>query len=176
MDNNTVDTIMNRRSVREYKNTQVSEKDIETIINAGLYAPSGRNLQTWHFTVVQNRDLIDEIEAAVSVVRGVKDFHPFFGAPTVIFISGDKSSDWMREDCAAATENMMLAAHSIGIGSCWVGCCRSTLMGDEEKWREKLGVPEGFQPMYALPIGYFNDNFIPSKPKARRENTVNFIK
>ena len=101
MDNNTVDTIMNRRSVREYKNTQVSEKDIETIINAGLYAPSGRNLQTWHFTVVQNRDLIDEIEAAVSVVRGVKDFHPFFGAPTVIFISGDKSSDWMREDCAA---------------------------------------------------------------------------
>lgn len=185
--NETLQVIRNRRSTRGFQLEQIKEEELSQIIDAGIYAPSATNKQPWHFTVVQNRDLLERLndsfkklakESENEYVRrvGVNDkFHVFYNAPTVVFLSGDKSNNSAAVDCAAAVENMLIASEALEIGSCWIGFIAYLLNNEKgQEYIKELGIPEGYRQFHAVAIGY--KKFSNSNAPARKENIVNYIK
>lgn len=185
--NETLQTIRNRRSIRAFKSEQIKEEELKEIIDAAIYAPSASNKQPWHFTVVQNKDILDLLNKSfkelarksdndyIKRVGDNENFHVFYNAPTVIIVSGDEKNHYAAVDCAAAVENMLLAAEAQDIGGCWIGFIAYVF--NSEKGREfskKLGIPEGYKQIHALALGYkkVNRTIAP----ARKENSVNYIK
>ena len=120
---NVLEAISNRRSHRAYKEEQLPEDILSAILRAGLEAPSARNHQPWHFSVVQNKDLIQKIHDEAAMVMGKggsprfadPDFQMFYHAPTVVFLFGEKDFGWTQVDCGIAVENMALAAEGLGM-------------------------------------------------------------
>ena len=168
MEMEVLKTISNRRSHRAYKCAQLPEEVLAAILKAGLEAPSARNRQPWHFSVVQNDELVQEVhdEAVknMSAATGsprFKDpeFQMFYHALTVIFIFADKDFYWSHVDCGIAVENMVLAAESLGIGSVILGLPLPAFQGDKaDELRSRLGCPEGYDFVVALALGYATDD------------------
>ncbi|MBE5780402.1 MAG: nitroreductase family protein [Clostridiales bacterium] len=161
------DAIAGRRSIRKYEDRQILKEELDTILKAGMLAPSASNRQPWHFVVMQDRDLIEEVNDAIldamqkrggayaATAAKKPDYAPLFHAPTVILVCGVKDNRWSYGDCGLAAQNMALAAHELGIGSCMVGFIRSIL--DEEAYApvvSKLQIPEGYELHYAFTFGY----------------------
>lgn len=183
--NEVIAAIKNRRSVRRYKAEQISDKELELILDAGLYAPSAHNDQSWHFTVIQNKELLAKMNAIskeamansdIDWMRGMAarpGFEVTYNAPTLIVVSGRKDAMAREVDCSAAIQNMLIAAESLGVGSVWLGLMRFYYELPEAK--ETLGVPDGFEPFYAVALGYKAEDHKPVAPP-RIENAVNYIK
>jgi nitroreductase len=187
MMNDTLDIIKRRRSVRVFKPEQISDSEIATIIEAGTYAPSGRGDQSWHFTVVQNTGLLNELSEAVKRIYATFDnpflqsqgknekYHNYYHAPTVIIISGSKDALLPELDCAACVQNILLAAESLNIGSCWISginLLEATTGGSPVL--EKLNIPAGYKPYFSVALGYKkNEN---GKATPRKDNNINFIR
>jgi len=185
--NDVLKVIKERRSVRRFTSEQLSNKALNAILEAGLYAPSAHNQQPWHFTVVQSKELIDALSRDTKIALGKsKDertrslstkekFHVFYEAPTLIVVSGKEDALMPTTDCAAAAQNMLLAAESIGIGGCWNGFV-GALFYDEagEAYKESLNIPEGYQPYYALTFGHSDSG--QQTPSPRKENRISYIK
>ncbi len=162
--NDVLKTIKSRRSVRAYKSELLNKGDLQTIVEAGIYAPTGCNDQPWHFSVVQDRTLLEEVNEKTKQAMTKVPFEWMnkigqnpntdvtHKAPALIIVSMRKESASGPVDCIAAMENMMLAAESIGIGSCWMGFVR--LIYSDAELMKKLGVPEGLEPQQAAVFGY----------------------
>lgn len=168
--NAVLDNIYQRRSVRNYSDKEVPDEIIREIIRAGTYAPSAVNKQPWRFVVVKNRQLIDEYgdRAKKAFLTAFKDTENpdlvryvqhlskpttriFYGAPVLILVF--ESPNVINEnDCALAAENMMLAAHSLEIGSCWIGLAAG--LGKDMEFLKEVGVPEGHKLIAPLIFGY----------------------
>jgi nitroreductase len=185
--NETLNIIKARRSIRSYLPDQIKENELQAILEAGYYAPSARNQQPWHFTVVQNKDLIDRLNNSFKEFarntqdeylqkRGNEpDYNVFHHAPTVIIISGDKSNQSAAVDCAAAVQNMMIQAESLGIGSCWIGLIAHLLNSDAGKgYLKQLLIPDGYKQIHAITLGY-KASAAPSAPK-RKQNIISYIR
>jgi nitroreductase len=185
--NETLQIIKNRRSIRAFKSEQIKDEELKEIIDAGIYAPSASNKQPWHFTVVQNKELLDLLNDGfkelakksdndyVKRVGDNESFHVFYNSPTVILISGDENNDYASVDCAAAAENMLIAAEAQDIGSCWIGFIAYLLNSEEgKKYIKELGIPEGYKQIHAVAVGYKKVNR--TTAPARKENSVNYIK
>jgi len=185
--NQVIKTIMNRRSTRKYKTEQLDQESLKAIIEAGLYAPSAHNEQSWHFTVIQDPQLIDDInidtkiemlkseEEWVQKMAQKEGYHIFHNAPTVIIVSGRKVSMMAREDCGAATQNILIAAESLDIGSCWVGFVTFLFNSDKrESYIKRLEISDDFTPYYAVVLGY-KDIYVKTGP-SRKEGRVHYIK
>ncbi len=149
----TLDLILKRRSVREYLDKEIPDSDIEKIIQAGLSSPSACNRMPWHFIVVKDRSIIHKM----SIANG-KSGIPLYNAPLAILVCMDKNKELERAreysiiDCAIAEENMVLAALSLGIGSCYFGT-----WPQEEKinnQREIFNLSENLVPHMILSFGY----------------------
>ena len=159
-------TISNRRSHRIYKEEQIPEDVLSAILRAGLEAPSARNHQPWHFSVVQNKDLIKEIHDEAALVMGKggsprfadPDFQIFYYAPTVVFIFGEKDFSWTEVDCGIAVENMALAAEGMGIGSVILGLPKPAFRGQKaDELRKRLECPDRYDFVIAIALGYATD-------------------
>lgn len=185
--NEVIQNILNRRSVRVYAEEQIKQEDLDLILQAGLYAPSACNTQPWHFTVVQNKEVLDNInqETKKELLKCDNEYfkqmgenekyHIFYNAPTVIIVSSENGELMPNTNSSAATENMMLAAESLNIGSCWIGLCAYLFKSERgQEYLKTLEIPEGFEPSYAITLGY--KKIANPKPQPRRENTVNYIK
>lgn len=186
--NEVIQNILNRRSVRIYTEEQIRQDDLDLILKAATYAPSACNTQPWHFTVIQNRELIETLDQETkNVLCKIEDnelfqklgqnenYKVFYNAPTIIIVSGEKSSHCPLTDCSAATQNMHLAAESIDIGSCWIGLITYLLKSPKgEEFLKTLQIPEGYEPYFAITLGY--KKYPNAKPAARRENTISYIK
>lgn len=146
--NETLNTIFHRRSVRNYTDRQVAEKDLELVVKAGRYAPSGMNTQGWHFTVLQDKRKLHEL---AELVAGAGNTF-FYNAPTLILVSYRTGNGFADSDCACALENMMLAAASLGLGSVW--CNRINGNSQFDTSLQAFGVPEGYQVHGCLALGY----------------------
>jgi nitroreductase len=145
-----LEVILSRRSIRRYKKQTVPYGEIEGLIRAGMAAPSANNQQPWHFVVIDDHSILDEIPK----------FHPYSQmlreASAAVLVCGDTSLDrgggmWVQ-DCAAATENILLAAHAKGIGAVWLG-----VFPREERYltiREMLGMPENVVPFSIVSLGF----------------------
>jgi len=186
--NSVIETIKSRRTVRKYKPDQIKEEELQAILDAAKYAPSAHNDQSWHFTVVQDRAVMDELGKACKLATQKKttdellkkivfneELDIFYGAPTIVVVSGEEKAMMPAIDCAAATQNMLLAAESLGIGSCWNGIAAFLFMGEGwEEYAQRLRIPEGYRPYYAVALGYKASK--PQKALPRREGTINFIR
>ncbi|WP_424244715.1 nitroreductase [Elusimicrobium posterum] len=184
--NETLRIIRNRRSVRAFNpDSQILEADLTAILEAGRMAPSGMNLQPWHFTVIQNKGLLDEMSAkTVKTMRAqnyarAKDenFHVFYNAPTVVIISGESSSNLADADCAIAGGNMLIAAQSLGISSCFIMSFTVLFSEPDDAlhYMEELQIPQTHTPKYAVLLGYPVSNQAPATPP-RKNDIVTLIK
>lgn len=184
--NEILKNIKSRRSVRSFKDEQIKDGELQAILEAGMYAPSAMNQQCWKFTVVHNQKLLDEISQNskdvakqfdndhIQKLANNEKFHAFYNAPTVIFISGEERAFLSEVDCAAATQNILLAAESIGIGSCWINFAMFAFSGDQGKtFTKQLGIPAGYTPYYSVALGYKRVETLNALP--RKEHLVNYV-
>jgi nitroreductase len=183
--NEVLRVIKNRRSIRSYKSEQIKQEELDMIIEAGIYAPTGHNAQPWHFTVVQNREMIKHINDVSKEVMAMMDiewirkaglnpeYDITYKAPTLVIISGRKDAVSARIDCCAATENMHIAAESLNIGSIWLGF--ATFGFRKEGLAKEVGIPEGYEPYYVIVLGYKAQDSQPAAP-ARNYDVVNYIR
>ncbi len=181
--NEVLKAIKGRRSIRAYTDRQLSPEDTALIVEAGSFAPSAHNEQPWHFTVVQNRQLLDEMNEKAKALMAQSDnewlrglgtnpsFRASYNAPTVIVVSGREGAISAQTDCAAAIMNMMLAAHSLGIGSVWVGLLWPYLHSSDAK--TALKIPEGYTPQHAIAFGYPAGDLPPAPP--RKPDIVTYL-
>lgn len=185
--NNVIEAIKSRRSVRSYGPDQVKEAELTAILEAGAYAPSAMNGQSWHFTAVQNKGVLDRLSAQVKeILKGLDNpkikerlndpgWQAFYGAPTLIVVSGRQDALFHVTDCAAATQNMLLAAHALGIGSCWIGIVARLFDSPQgAALHRELNIPEGYKPLYGVALGYPAGDAPQAAP--RIENTMNYIR
>lgn len=178
---NVLQAISNRRSHRAYMAEQLPEDVLKSILTAALQSPSARNRQPWHFSVVQDADLIQEVHDEASRVMGKNgnprfadpDFQIFYHAPTVIFLFGEKDFNWTQVDCGIAVENMALAAEGLGIGSVILGLPAPAFKGEKaDELRRKLQCPEGYDFVIAIALGYGTDT---KEPHGLREEKISRI-
>ena len=158
--------ISDRRSHRAYQETQLPEETLSASLRAGLEAPSARNRQPWHFSVVQDGQIIQQIHdaAADAMAKGGAprfadpDFQIFYHAPTAVFLFGEKDFAWTQVDCGIAVENMALAAEGLGVGSVILGLPKAAFKGEKgDELRALLKCPEGYDFVIALALGYAAD-------------------
>lgn len=152
--NETMNTLLTRRSVRAFLPTPISDEILDQILNAALYAPSGQGKQTWHFTAVSAPDKIQYLARAIGQKLG-RESYDFYKPQILIIPSNLRNNRHGMEDNACALENIFLAAWSYGIGSCWINQCR--LYCDEPEVRDILtqwGVPENHTVYGMAALGY----------------------
>jgi nitroreductase len=154
MTNQVLSAISERRSIRDYKPEPVTDEQIEIILKAAQEAPSARNEQPWHFTVVRNREIIREVNEESNKNLGEDHGDIFHGAPAVIFISAERGWMWSKVDSGIAVMSIALAAHSIGLGSVILGLPRAAFNGARENYFNKLlKFPENYEFAVAMAIG-----------------------
>lgn len=157
--NETVKTMLERKSCRSYRADQITDSELRCVIDAGLAAPSGRNLQPTVIVAVQNKDTVAKLSRINAAVMGT-DNDPFYGAPTVVVVLAKKSSRTSLEDASLVLGNMLLAAYSIGLGGCWIHRARETFETDEgrELLRE-WGIDEDVYGVGNCILGYPDGEF-----------------
>lgn len=157
--NEVLKAIRDRRSIRSYEPEQITDEQLQALLDAALQSPTARNTQQWHFSVVQNRALLDEFSAEDARLIGQgdnPDFHLFHGAPTVIFISRPENCDnrFVEVDCGIAVENIALAAQGLGLGSVILGMPMAVFCSDRgAHYAKLLGFPEGYCFSIAIAVG-----------------------
>ncbi len=132
--NEVMKAILERRSVRKYTEEPVSREDLDQIVEAGLWAASGRNRQDVIILAVTDKELRDRLSRANCEIGGwTESADPFFGAPAVLVVLADKQCPNHVYDGSLVIGNMMLAAHSLGLGSCWIHRARQVFEAEEFK-------------------------------------------
>lgn len=149
--NEFIDIIFSRRSIRKYKDTPVPREILETLLRAAMAAPSATNAQPWEFVVVTNPETLAKLRSGLPFAK--------MNAPAVICVLGSErmqkskiGSRFWVQDCSAATENILLAATALGLGSVWVGVHPITLFTNHVK--RTLNLPDGVTPLNLIFLGY----------------------
>ena len=153
----TTEAICKRSSTRGYTSEPLTKAELDTILHAGLQAPTATNRQELHFTVLQDGDpLLSEIENEKNRQRNIDPpVNFYYSAPTVIVISGECGFRWSFMDAGIAVENMSLAAEELGLGSVIIGCIYDALHGEKQVYFEKaLKFPENYEFAIALAVGH----------------------
>ena len=147
-----MEAIFSRRSIRKYTEQPIGDEVIEQLIKAGMAAPSAHNEQPWHFIVIRDRSLLDEIPNIHPYAQMLKE------APAAVAVCADPALEknkglgyWIL-DCSAATENILLAAHALGLGACWLGF--HPRPERKEALRKLLKLPEHIEPFCVIALGY----------------------
>lgn len=198
LSNPVLQNIYARRSVRNYKPDPVPDEILLELIKAGIYAPTARNQQLWRFFVVTDKAVIDRysdrakllwkknpaLKVAAALGIGGPDLkryakmmdspalHLFHHAPALVFIFTPKGR-LVAEDCACAAENMMLAAKSLGLGSCWIGLAGP--LGTDKKTLSELKVPKGYGLRATIVFGH-PTNDVAKAPARNEDILINWIK
>lgn len=152
--NELLNGILTRRSVRKYTDQPIPEDVLEAIVDAGLHAPSGRGAKTWKFTVVTNKEKIQKLAGAIAEELNRNGYNMY--NPTVLIIpSNIRDGKFSKEDNAVALENIFLAAHSLGVGSCWINQIQGIC--DTERIRpilDEFGIPSDHVVFGMAALGY----------------------
>lgn len=162
-ENGTIETIMARRSIRKYKDIPVSRDTLDIIMECGINAPNGQNRQSWEVRVVDNPAVMEEIKETMAA--GNPDMNPeavkgcFRGAPVMVFIARDPSYPFSAYDCGLLSENIMLSAWSMGVGSICLGMPVRFISGNEActPVLERLGFSEGYEFCLCIGLGYADE-------------------
>ncbi len=183
--NTIINNIKARRSTRSFGTKQIEMAKIEAIIEAGMYAPSANNEQSCYFTVIQDDSILKELDqvwkknakaSGIEMFEKLSDnekFNIFYGAPTVVIISGDKNASGPIQDASAATQNMLLAAESLELGSCWTEFIKLIFSSEQgEAIKQKLNIPSTHMPYHTVLLGH---KAYSGKAPERVENRVTYL-
>lgn len=171
--NEILKALTERRSVKKYKATPVPKELIEKIVTAGTYAPSGMNKQAAIILAVTNKEKRDWLEECVAKVRGTEGARVFYGAPVVLVVLYDKSVHTGIYDGTLVMQNLMLAAHSQGLGSCWIHRAKEVFETDEGKaFLKELGIEGDYEGVGNCIIGYADEE---REAKPRKEDYVYYV-
>lgn len=164
--NETLKTLKERRSIRKYLPEQVREEDLNAILEAGIWAPSGLNRQSTVMVVLQDKAVLAELEAANAALMGGANSTPFYGAPMAILVLADGESLNCMKDGSLVMANLMNAAASLGVGSCWINRATEYFDLPEGKaWLKRWNLPETMRGVAFCIMGY-PDGLAP-EPKER---------
>lgn len=181
--NQTIENIINRRSVKKYTDKEVPMKLVEEVVKAGMYAPSGMNKQAAMIIAVTNKEMRDrmsrinlEIIKGRNLVTSSGHNDPFYGAPVVLVVLAKKDIGTHVYDGSLVMENMMIAAQSLGLGSCWIHRAKETFETEEGKEiLAELGVNYEYEGIGNCIIGYAADDALrPQSP--RKDDFVIWVK
>jgi len=197
--NYIIENIKSRRSVRSYLDKDIPKELVEDIIEAGRYAPSALNKQPWEFVVISDKKLIKELsEIVTKKIKRIYSLLPilklfskrlrdernisalrktatiegdtvFYTAPLIVFIVSSKKSRYIATDCALAAENMALTAHSLGLGSCFIG--RGLFLSKNKTFYKKTGLGSKYKIHVCLVFGYPKE-YPKSVPQRRKDNLI----
>ena len=173
--NETVQTILSRRSVREFTDKPVPKALLDVILQAGIYAPSGHNMQTWQFTVMRKQEQIQKLKEVMGRVAKEKRIH-FYGfnnPTTVVLVSNDRRNADGIQDSSCAAQNIMLAAHSFGVGSVWINALMTIC--DEPEIRALLrgyGIPDTHIVWAAVAMGWPAE---PGRLLAKKQDVIKYL-
>lgn len=160
--NSFIDTLLSRRSVRQFSGVPVRQEDLDLMLRAGMAAPSGINLQPWAFIAVTDRRRMDALRDGLPYAKMLDK------AGAAIVVCGDRSAHHWVEDCSAAAENILLAAHALGYGAVWTAAYpyedRIAVV------RRECGIPDEFIPLCVIPVGVPGDKTGAAKDKYRQAN------
>lgn len=173
--NEVLNTIMERRSIRKYKPDMVDKNLIEQIIQAGIYAPSGHAGQSSVVIAVTNKEFRDAIAEENRKIEGWKEgMDPFYGAPVILIVIANKKSPNAIYDGSATMINMLLAAHSLGLGSCWVHRAKQEFESDFGKEiLNRLGITGDYEGIGHMLLGYADCQ--PPKAAKRKDGRIYYI-
>jgi nitroreductase len=199
IENEVLRIICARRSTRKFTDEQISPEQLDALLKAAIWAPSGGNNQSWLFTVIQNKGILEKLNALVREgfqrwipdddypgKLGIKehsareDYNFYYHAPTLIIASNKPNYENAMADCALALENIFLAAQSLGLGSCYINQLH-WLRGD---WRDRrgagvrdylaeLGIPCEHTICSSAAIGFIDKE---SAPPPRKDGTINIVR
>ncbi len=165
---NILEAIFSRRSIRKFTPQLLSDDQINDLLKAGMYAPSARNEQPWHFVLIQDKNLLQDISRVHPYAKMLKE------APLAILICADEKLEpipgYWALDCAAATQNILLAAHGMGLGGVWLGIYpREERMKDI---KELTKLPEHIHPVSLIGIGFPAE--IPTHPQRFKTDRIRY--
>ena len=174
--NAVIETIMARRSIRNYKQVPVGRDTLNVIMECGINAPNGQNKQSWEVRVVDNPELLAQMSQAMGDAHPGMEFAKgcFRGAPVMVFIARDLSYDFSAYDCGLLAENVMLSAWSLGVGSVCLGSPVRFLTDNEvcKPYVEKLGFSSGYELCLCIGLGYAAET---PDAKPRDNSKVKFV-
>ena len=166
--NEVLKAIFDRNSCRDFSPAPLTSDQVQTLAKAALAAPSAVNRQPWHIIVITDKAMLDEYDTdALAVLKeSNSEFYQrmmerggkiFYDAPCLIFIALDSTADSAMVDCGIVTQNIALAAHSMGLGNVICGMARIPLTGPRaEEWRKRLQIPEGYNFGMSVCVGKAN--------------------
>lgn len=174
--NETIKTLLTRRSIRKYKNDEVPQELIDQIIEAGLYAASGMGKQSSIIISITNKEERENFRKINGeIMNADKDADPFYGAPVILLVLSDKNSSNAQYDGSLIMGNMMNAAHALGLGSVWINRARQEFEMDFGKqFLERHNIKGDYVGIGHLALGYKDEE--DPVPAKRKENRVYYVK
>lgn len=171
--NETIKNLVERRSCRKYSSTQIKEDELNSVLKAGEYAPTGMGMQSPIIVVLQNKSIIDKLSKINAKIMG-KDEDPFYGAPTVLVVLADKNIGTYIEDGSLVLGKLMNAAYSLGLGSCWIHRAKEEFETDEGKeLLKEWNISENYVGIGHCILGYPEEK---SEAKPRKDGYIRFVK
>ena len=171
---NAMDCLINRRSIRKYKEQQISNEELNAVLQAGVCAPTGKNMQSPIIVVVQNKEDIAYMSRLNAEIGGFK-IDPFYGAPTVLVVLADANNPNSVPDGSLVMGNLMNAAYANGLGSCWINRARELFSMPEGKaLLEKWGIEGEYIGIGNCILGYADEEHPAMKP--RKENYIYYVR
>jgi len=165
MENEVLKAIRSRRSIRKFKDRQIPEEELRTVLEAGTWAPTGHNRQDCKIVAVQDPAICKKLRELNAKIWG-KDFDPYYGAPTIVLVFAPLENPNNMRDGSLILGSMMLAAHSISLGSCWINREEQMFSSEEGKaLLPSLGIGEGYVGVGALALGYPDGSSRPPYPR-----------
>lgn len=167
--NESIKNILNRRSIRKYKNESIPDEYINEIVKCGTYAPSGMNRQSSIILVIKDKETRDKLSALNAKIMGA-NIDPFYGAPVILIVLANKDILTYIYDGSLVMSNMMLAASSLGLGSCWIHRAKEMFETKEgQDLLKSLGIEGNYEGIGNCIIGY------PAETPSAKERKEHYI-
>ena len=171
MENEVLKAIRERRSIRRFQETQITDEELKTVLEAGTWAPTGHGTQDPWIVAVQKPQLMQRLSVANAEIMGVTS-DPYYGAPTMVLVFASADNRNRERDASLVLGNMMLAAHSIGLASCWINRVDEMFKREDLKaLLKEWGLPDGLVGIGSLALGYAS-----SQPKTVKECKADYYR
>ena len=164
------EALLNRRSIRKYKDQKISKEYLDKILKSAMYAPSAMNLQAWKFIVIDDKEIL------IDTIKSIPYAEMLRQSAVAIIVCGDSSVErnesWLLQNCSAAIQNILLSAHGLGIGSCWIA-----IHGMDDVYKSikiQFALPENIIPVSLISLG-FPDEVVKTEERFK-QNKIHFNK
>lgn len=175
--NQTIKDLKTRRSIRKFKDEQISDEDLKIILETGTYAPTGRGAQSPKIVVIQNEETIKELSdwnRSFFPVPVADDMDPFYGAKTLLIVLANSEMPTYVEDGSSVLAVLVNAAHAVGVGSCWIHRARDEFSSAKGKTLLKeWGIPETYEGIGHVVLGY--PDMEAPEPLPRKEDYIYYV-